>query len=231
MFSFRRRLPPSSKLLFLVALACAGSAAWIAVGQLPGGRADQGAPPITVVAAARDIAAGTTVGAGDLTTMTVAADLVPAGVIHDADEAVGRVALTPFVTGEPVAASRLAAAAGPAAKRVPPGLVGVTLVPDAAPAALGAGDRVDVLATYTSARPYTTAVAEDALVLAVIQGSGTFGEGGAATVTLMLDPYVAREVVRADVTAHVSLAVRGYVTPSAAPASTSSPATSTTPTP
>ena len=29
--------------------------------------------------------------------------------------------------------------------------------------------------------------------------------------TLVLDPFVAREVVRADVTAHVSLVVRGFV--------------------
>jgi Flp pilus assembly protein CpaB len=211
MFSWRRRLPPSSKLAFLGATLCAGASAWMIVAQLPGGRADQGAPPVRVVAAARDIAPGTTLEDEDLTTAPVPADLVLPGAVTDVAQVRGRVSVTAFLAGEPVTLPRLAAGAGPASTSVPPGSVGVTLTPDTAPAGLGPGDHVDVLATYTTARPYTATVAEDVAVLKVDQGAAAFGEGSGSAVTLVLDPFSAREVVRADVTAHVSLLVRGYV--------------------
>lgn len=209
MFPWRRKVPPSSKLAFVGAVVCAGAAAWLVTGQMAGaGRASD--PLVTVVAATRDLAAGTPLQPTDVTTRAVEAGSVPPGALTDVAEAVGRTAVTPFLQDELVAVTRLAAAAGPSSIQVPPGLVGVTVSPDAAPAGLGEGDRVDVLATHATARPYTTAVAEDVAIVRVAASGTAFGEGSGPAVTLVLDPYIAREVVRADVTAHISLVVRGY---------------------
>ncbi|MEX0983516.1 MAG: Flp pilus assembly protein CpaB [Actinomycetota bacterium] len=208
MFSWRRKVPPSSKLAFVGAVVCAGAAAWLVTGQLAPGPASD--PLVRVVAATRDLAAGTRLQPGDVTTRPVEAGLVPPGALTGEAEAVGRSTVTPFLQGEVVAGTRLAAAAGPSSIQVPPGLVGVMVSPDSAPAGLGEGDRVDILATYATARPYTTAVAEDVAILRVAASGAAFGEGSGPAVTLVLDPYVAREVIRADVTAHISLVVRGY---------------------
>jgi Flp pilus assembly protein CpaB len=210
MVSFRRKLPPATRLAFLGAVLCAGSAAWLVVAQMQAAQgAGQGAG-VSVVVAARDLEPGATIATGDVEVAPLDAAAVPPAAITDPTEPIGRLTLTPFAQGEVLTTTRLALAAGPASRSVPPGSVGVTLTPDASPAGLGGGDRVDVLATYATARPYTSAVAEDVVVLSVAEGGAAFGQGSGPVVTLLLDPYVAREVVRADVTAHVSLVVRGY---------------------
>jgi Flp pilus assembly protein CpaB len=206
----RRRLPPASKALFAAAAACAGAAAWLVVAGLQG-PADAAVPPLRVVTAVHDLEAGAKISPDDVTVAPVAATVSPPGALTDVDGAVGVVAVTPFLEGEVVTRTRLASSAGPASRAVPPGLVGISLTPDAAPQGLGPGDRVDVLATFTTARPYTTAVAEDALVLRVAGAGGAFGGDAAPALTLVVDPVVARSVASADVTAHVSVVVRGYV--------------------
>ncbi len=189
-------------------------------------RAASAGPPqertVTVVVAARDVGAGATLTADDVATGSVPGP-PPPGALTDAAEAVGHVAVTPFLTGETVVTTRLAEDGGALTASVPDGEVAVTLGIESAPDGLSAGDRVDVLATYTAARPYTSTVAEDLRVLRVQRAEGgSFGaDGGAATrVTFVTAPEVARALVGADATATLALAVRGYVslaTPSPAP--------------
>jgi Flp pilus assembly protein CpaB len=169
---------------------------------------------VTVVVAARDVDAGATLTADDVATGSVPGP-PPPGALTDAAEAVGHVAVTPFLAGETVVTTRLAEDGGTLTVSVPDGEVAVTLAIESAPDGLSAGDRVDVLATYTAARPYTSTVAEDLRVLRVQRAeSGSFGAagGGAATrVTFVTAPEVARALVGADATATLALAVRGYV--------------------
>ena len=210
MFSWRRRIPPSSKAAFLAAIACAGVAFWLVAAQLREARTAKNEHTVAVVEATRDLAAGTTIELDDVAVHQIADALVPAGALTSTDDAVGSLTITPFLEGEVLASTRLASAAGPASLSIPSGFVGLTLTPDAAPEGLGGGDHVDVLATYATARPYTTAVAEDVPVLNVTAAGSSFGDGAGPAVTLLLDPVVARDVVRADVTATVSLVVRGF---------------------
>ncbi|MGZ4149476.1 MAG: Flp pilus assembly protein CpaB, partial [Actinomycetota bacterium] len=154
-----------------------------------------------------------TLAAEDVTTGTVP-DPPPPGALTDVADAIGRVAVTPFLAGEPVVQTRLAEDGGALTASVPAGEVAVTLGIESVPDGLSAGDRVDVLATYTAARPYTSTVAEDLRVLKVQRADGgSFGPGAAATtrVTFVTAPEVARALVGADATATLAIAVRGYV--------------------
>jgi Flp pilus assembly protein CpaB len=204
---------------FLVALACAGLA-FVSVRALAARAAASGpARTVPVVVAARDLEAGSLLAVDDLKLADVP-DPAPPASLTDPSTAVGALAVTPFVAGEPVTSTRLAEPAGPLVARVPPGLLGVTVTARTVPEGLVAGDRVDVLATYTSARPYTTTVATDVTVLDVpSQGGGFATAGGGRDVVLLASPEVARQLVQASATGVLAIAVRGYETvPLAVPA-------------
>lgn len=209
---------------FTLAGACA-LAAFVVVRGLAERAASAGTPEagtVSVVVAARDVAAGATLTAEDLTTGDVPAP-APVAALTDVTEAVGRVAVTPFLAGEPVSTTRLARDGGALTVSVPAGEVAVTLGVESVPDGLSAGDHVDVLATYTAARPYTSTVAGDLRVLTVERAEGgSFGAGptAVARITFVTAPEVARALVGADATATLALAVRGYasvVVPSVAP--------------
>jgi Flp pilus assembly protein CpaB len=209
-FSLRRRLPRSSILWFLLAFGCA-ALAFVLVRDLA---TRAGGAPVTatvsVVVAARDLQAGWELTAGDVELAEMPMPAGPAALTAVAD-AIGRVTVTPLVTGEAVTATRLAEAGGPLVTSVPPGLLGVTLGVEALPNGLVPGDRIDVLATFTSARPYTTTVAEDVPVLRVPRGGdGAFDAGASeAQVLIVASPEVARQLVQADATGVLAIAVRG----------------------
>ncbi|WP_182525766.1 SAF domain-containing protein [Nocardioides dongkuii] len=101
-------------------------------------------PPATrsVTVAARDLPAGSVIGAGDLTTSAFAPGSVPADLVA---EPVGGVLAAPLRRGEPVTDVRLV---GPALTAGRPDLVALPVrLPDAAMAGLlRAGDVVDLVA-------------------------------------------------------------------------------------
>ena len=209
-FSLRRRVPTSSKVLWTLAATCAAISFVLVRGEASQAAAGVDAPQIPVVVAAHDIDAGTSLGADDLTVrpVPVAAEL-PA-TFATPDEAIGRVAVTSFLMGEPISSSRLAATGGALASSLPPGAVAVTLGVDAAPDGLVVGDHVDVFATYAGARPYTSTVAEDVRVLAIAGGDGgafAVSERG-MRITFTAAPDVARTLAGADASAVLALALR-----------------------
>jgi Flp pilus assembly protein CpaB len=177
-----------------------------------------------VAAAARDLDAGVTLAAADLTTVDLPATLVPPGAYSDGAEVPVLTTLTPFAAGEVVTDTRLARPSGPLTASVAPGMVAFTLAADQGPPGIAAGDRVDVYATYATARPYTAVVADDVAVLGVDRAaSGLGGGGGVGALTVAVDPFTAQELARADATAVLAVAVRGFVPVTIAPPSTPSP--------
>jgi Flp pilus assembly protein CpaB len=162
----------------------------------------------TVLTAARDLAAGTSLTAADLRLVRLPAALVPAGVLPAGTAAVGRVLAAPLRRGEPVTDVRLAGADLLASATT--GLVAVPVrLADAATAALvSAGDHVDVLAAGAAAGAPAAArvVAVDAEVLAVPTAVQDGGDG--ALIVLATTPSVAAGLAAAAVTSRLSLTLR-----------------------
>ena len=100
-------------------------------------------PTVEVLVAARDLAAGSVVGADDVVPAAYSPGLAPHGL---ADDPVGRVLAAPLRQGEPVTDVRLV---GPSLTEGYAGLVAVPVrLPDAgAVALLTVGDRIDMVAT------------------------------------------------------------------------------------
>ncbi|MXG91617.1 SAF domain-containing protein [Nocardioides flavescens] len=122
------------------------------------------APPATVAVtvAARDLAAGAVVAAGDVTTARLPPDAVPDGRVRDP---VGRTLAGAVRRGTPVTDTALVGAALVAEQ---PGTVALPVrLPDSAMVALlHLGDRVDLVAADPQGGPASTVV-RDALVLAI----------------------------------------------------------------
>lgn len=210
--SLRRRLPRAAVAWFAVAGACA-VLAFLAASDLAGraAAASDPAPTVRVVVVSGDVAAGTLIDGDDLETAAIPAP-GPVGALTDPAQAIGSLAVTAFTAGEPVTGARLARPGGPLVAQVPPGLLGVPVAVAALPDGLRAGDRIDVFATFTSARPYTTTVATDVAVLDVADGTGgSFGAGGGGDrLVVLASPEVARQLVQAAATGALAVAVRGY---------------------
>jgi Flp pilus assembly protein CpaB len=121
-----------------------------------------------VVTAAVDLPAGTALTVADLATVSLPADLAPAGAATTPDELTGRVLAAPVRSGEAVTDVRVV---GPGLwSQVPAGQVAapVRLADLAVATLLRAGDRVDVLATTEAGdggAPAVEVVATGALVL------------------------------------------------------------------
>jgi len=125
----------------VLAAVCCGLAAALVVQAL------RPAPPATVdvVVPAHRLAAGTAVRAGDLTSRTVPAALVPDGVVTDARDVVGRAPAIDLPSGLPLHADLLPG--GGAVAQAPDGTVVVPVRLDQASVGwLHPGDRVDLLA-------------------------------------------------------------------------------------
>ncbi|WP_088313773.1 SAF domain-containing protein [Kineosporia sp. R_H_3] len=178
--ALRRRRRP-------LAALCTAVAVWATA------RAVAPPPPATTLltVAARDLAAGVTLGPGDLTTVPVPVGAGPDGATAPAP---GSVLAAPVRRGEPFTDVRLV---GPGPARRPPGSVVVT-VRTADPAAVLAvrpGDRVDVLAgpatdTPTgvpadvvagAAAPTDATTLAQGLVVLAVPGAGPPDDGAADT--------------------------------------------------
>lgn len=123
------------------------------------------APTTPVLVAARDLAAGATLGPDDLEVVEHEPGTVPGSALADEAEAVDAILAAPLRAGEPVTDVRLV---GPALAEPASGTVAVPVrLSDAAQAGLlRAGDEIDLLATDPETRE-TVTVADEALVLAV----------------------------------------------------------------
>jgi len=170
----------------------------------------------TLTVAGRDLPAGTTLSAADLTTVRVPPDAVPDGTAaRRPDDLSGRVLAAGLRRGEPVTDLRLV---GPALAEGSPGRVAVPVrLPDPEMAALlQVGDHVQLLAT-DAAGGTTRVVAPDAAVLALPAGMGrdvsSTSHPGANAVTAGLGgSLIVVGVPEVLVTSVTSAAVRDFLT-------------------
>jgi Flp pilus assembly protein CpaB len=154
-FRLRRAVLARRRLLAACCAAVAVAAGLQAVAAPP-------PPAVRVLAATRDLPAGTTLAADDLAEIDFAPDSVPSGVV---DDPAGRTLAAPLRAGEPVTDVRLV---GPALTGGDDDLAALPVrLPDAAMVdLLEPGDRIDLIATDPQ-RPGSQVVAWDVPVLAV----------------------------------------------------------------
>jgi len=101
-------------------------------------------------------------------------------------------------------------AGGPVASLVPSGLRAFPIQVGPTAAAVRAGDRVDVLATFGGPRPYTDTVASGLEVLAIVEPEGgafEAGGGGGPSLVLLVGPAIAEELAYASAFADLAVAV------------------------
>ena len=191
----------------LLAALCAGGAAAGALTVVAP------APPATtrVLAAARELAPGRALAAGDVHTLELPPDAVPDGALGPDAAVLGRVVTGPVRRGEPLTDVRLLGlellAALPGGDQV---AVPVRIADPAAVALLRTGDRVDVLAA-TEGAAEAAVVAPGALVVAVprADGAGLDPLDGGALVVLAASPATARRLAQSAVAARLSVVVHG----------------------
>ncbi len=164
------------------------------------------APPpddtVDVLVAARDLAAGTRLGDGDLALRAYPRELAPAGA---ATAALGRVLAGPIGRGEVLTNHRVV---GPALALAQPGETVLPVrLPDAAMAALlRPGDAIDLVATDPGTGA-TTLVASDVTVLATPTGvSGGLADGsGGALVVVGASPDEAVDIASASLSEFLTI--------------------------
>lgn len=150
--------------------------------------AQAGGPAVPVVVVTNDIDRGATLDPKDLQVVPMPRAYAPPGAFGSIDQAAGRVALADLSKGEAVTTSRLARVrAGPVASLIPEGLRAFAVPTSLPPGAIAPGDRVDVLATYSSGQPHTESIVQGVEVLYVVGGAagqapagGTQGSVGPA---------------------------------------------------
>ena len=213
-----RRLPTSSKLLGLLAVA-SGASAWLLVhgyqARLEALRPAVG-PAVPVAVAARDLARGEVLVPGALRVVEVPQRYAPPGAVADPAPVSGRVLLAPLAAGEPLTETRIAEPrAGPVAALVDPGLRAVPVAVDVPPGSVRPGDLIDVLATFGGPQPHVETAAAGVEVLAVLrrggQGEGLLGSGagsGPTHLVLLVTPETADRLAFARAFAELSVAVR-----------------------
>jgi Flp pilus assembly protein CpaB len=216
-FSFRRKLPTSSKVLLAVAAACAIASFLLVRGGAAraGGAGIATGPSVDVVVASHDIDAGTALTADDLRVVEIPRAFAPPGAVASIDAAVGSVSGSVVAQGEPLSTARLGRSL--LAGQVAAGRLVVSATFGSIPDGLSTADRVDAFATFGGARPYTELVGEDLRVLRIESVSGGFGGDQGTIVTLDVDAAAARQLLQADATGTLALVARGSavgVTPS-----------------
>lgn len=191
------------------------SAALVAIAVAAGLSALAPAGPrlVQVLVAARDLPAGLTLQAGDLTTLGLPATSVPTGALSPSEQVDGRVLAAAVRRHEPVTDVRLVGAAlvGSLADT---GLVAtpVRIADPGAARLLQPGDLVDVLAAAArDVGPATVnVVAAGARVLAVPDpSSAPSGIDDGALVLLATTPQTAALLARSSVTSRLSVTIRG----------------------
>jgi pilus assembly protein CpaB len=177
------------------------------------------APTTEIVAAARDLPAGTVLRAADLRTIALPPATVPAGATTDVAAVVGSQLSGPLRRGEPLTDVRLTDGV---LSRPAVGLVSapVRLADSQAAQLLQPGQRIDVLAASTATESTVssaTVVAANVMVLAIPIAAASPGgsqvdsgvgvEG--ALVVLATSPLQARQLAQAEVSSRLSAVVIG----------------------
>jgi pilus assembly protein CpaB len=157
---------------------------------------------VAVAVAAAEIPAGATVRAADLAVREWPPELVPAGALHDAGAAEGRVLVGAARAGEPITDGRLVGA-GPGAGRGG-AAVPIRLADAGVAALLVPGSRVDVV-TVGGRADQPAVLAEDATVLAVL-AADTRGPGRLVLVSLPRE--IATRVAAAALSEQVAVTLR-----------------------
>jgi pilus assembly protein CpaB len=182
--------------------------------------------PVAVQVIAHFMPRGTVLTSAMLIERTYPSSYAPPGAVHRPKDAVSRVLLTSMAAGEPLTLDRLAPrGAGPVAALVPPGLRVVSVPSSLPPGAIGAGDRIDVLATFPGPHAHTETTATGIEVLRVISAAtgeqpglaATSASGSApATLLLLVTPEQTQELAYVRAFADLSIALDGpeEVTPS-----------------
>jgi len=171
--------------------------------------------PIPVLVATRDLARGTQLAADMLQRVTVPSRFAPPGVVADAEAASGRVLLAGLAEGEALTVTRLAPArAGPIAALVPTGFRAVSISIELPSGSVHPGDRVDLLATFTSGRHHVEMVASALEVLLVLDSAqqpggiaDTGGSNSTRTLVVLATPSQAESLAYAKAFAVLSVLI------------------------
>jgi pilus assembly protein CpaB len=163
-------------------------------------------PVAQVVAAARDLPAGTELSDADVVALDLPEAAVPGGAARSADAVRGRVLAGPVRAGEALTDVRLLGT-GLLAGGGPDGAVAVPVrvAEPALPLLVQPGDRVDVLATALEGEQAARAVVSDVAVLAVPPAADS-PEGSLLVVAAA--PGAAARLAAAAVTSRLSVVVR-----------------------
>jgi pilus assembly protein CpaB len=172
--------------------------------------------PQQVLVAERDLARGVRLAPDMLRRVTVPSRFAPPGAVRDPARAAGRVLLAGIAAGEALTATRLAPArAGPIAALVPPGFRALTVPVQLPQGAVRAGDRVDLLATFTTGQHHVETAATGLEVLAVLDGGdpteGVADTGGSGfrTLVVLASPDQAERLAYARAFAAISVLIDG----------------------
>jgi Flp pilus assembly protein CpaB len=139
----------------------------------------------SVVVATRPVARGAVVSQADLRLERVPLAYAQPGAFSTISQAAGRVALADVASGETLTQTRLARVrAGPVASLLPEGLRAFAVPTALPPGTVRAGDRVDILATYSGSQPHTETVVEGVEVLLVLGPGGIAGSAKQGGISL-----------------------------------------------
>jgi pilus assembly protein CpaB len=172
--------------------------------------------PVLVLVADRDLPRGARVEADMLRRVSLPSRYAPPGTLADAARAKGRVLLAGLAEGEPLTATRLSPArAGPVAALVPPGFRAVSVPVDLPAGSVHPGDRVDLLATFTSGQRHVETVAQEVEILLVLDSAdpthGVADTGGSdfRTLVVLATPDQAEHLAYARAFAAISVLIDG----------------------
>lgn len=201
----RRRWSPQSRVLLGLSVVLAVVAYALAQGWAARVRALDPGDDVIALVAARDLARGAALTPDDVRTEPVPRGFLPPGAITSLRPVAGTRTLSPILSGEVLTRQRLTTAAGPTAALVPDGLRAVLVASTFPAGSVAEGDRVDVIATYDGAQPYTDTVAEGLEVLALVEGVESAGTG----MILLTDPAGAERIAHARTFAQLEVTVLG----------------------
>jgi pilus assembly protein CpaB len=213
----RRKWSPASKTSAVLAVVLGFGAFLLVHGYTERVRALAPAlgEPAPVLVAESDLARGTRLDPTMLRRVTIPSRFVPPGALSDPEAAAGRVLLAGLATGEPLTRTRLAAArAGPIAALVPEGYRAVSVPVELPAGSVHPGDRVDLLATFTTGRHHVETVASALEVLMVLGDADPSGiadtgggDSGTRTLVVLTTPSQAESLAYAKAFAAISVLI------------------------
>lgn len=201
--SLHRRLRRVRRALLVRRRGLAAVAAAVAVALGLQATSPRAAPTATVVAATRDLPAGSLVTAGDVAVRSLPPEAVPAGAVVSAAALLGRTTAGPVREGEVMTDVRVVS--GTILDGYPGRVAAPVRIADAgAVALLRVGDTVDVVAADPQGRREAVTVAERAAVVALPRaGDSALASGGLVVLAVTAD--TARSLAAAAVSGYLSV--------------------------